>query len=116
MTTPDELLRLAERVEQGSQDPNIERSIDTLVVSESSPDDIPSWLRQQPRYLTSLDAVEALRERLLPGSFLIVQHETPTQWRVALHMEDVRWEQVTAPTEARARLAALLRAVAGKEA
>lgn len=88
MTTADELLRLAERVEQGSgEDMHLRTDIWKALPREH-------WLDRD--ILTSLDAVEALRLRLLPGSFLIVQHETPTQWRVALHVEGVRWEQVTA--------------------
>lgn len=107
MTTPDELLRLAERVEQGSG-----FDIDSDVC-EVFPDVYGYCVVE---LTTSIDDVEALRERLLPGS-LISSSNTKGDWivnvwaSIALGLRSGR-----AKTEPRGRLAALLRAVAAKEA
>lgn len=108
MTTPDELLRLAERVEQGSGENTPLR----MHISRRLHINIG-------QAFTSLDAVEALRLRLLPESFADSEQTTHRWWAtVQLEygaMDEDTWS-ASAPTEARARLAALLRAVAGKEA
>lgn len=107
MTNPDELLRLAERVEQGSGDDfRIRNSLVKLLALEGD----------ERTVLTSLDAVEALRQRLLPESAVFVEvFDNGSKW-CGLRIGDDDSNEASAPTEARARLAALLRAVAGKEA
>lgn len=108
MTNPDELLRLAERVEQGSGEDD--KLASDIFYALGKP--------QTTRYLTSLDAVETLRQRLLPGSAAACV-ERPDIWQATVwltHYVIAPYFSGDAPTEARARLAALLRAVAGKEA
>lgn len=103
MTNPDELLRLAERVEQGSG-----FDIDSDVC-EVFPDVYGYCVVE---LTTSIDAVEALRERLLPGSgYIELTGCSKAGWTCCVN----GW-MARASTEPRARLAALLRAVAGKEA
>lgn len=115
MTTPDELLRLAERVEQGSGYDQALRNdlIKALGVT----------IHMGP-ILASIDAVEALRLRLLPGSTPEGGQRADGSWFAYCTVPSAKkyegeriWTTrgAKAPTEPRSRLAALLRAVAGKE-
>lgn len=108
MTTPDELLRLAERVEQGSGvDDRLRRDLVAAL-------DIA--FADGREVLTSLDAVEALRLRLLPMKHELTSRLVDGTWTAIISVPGYRANYGDASTEARARLAALLRAVAGKEA
>lgn len=115
MTNPDELRRLAERVEAGSG-----FDIDSDVC-EAFPDVYGYCVVE---LTTSIDDVEALREMTLPKTELLVVQHTSRKCFDAILQDLTPIEgddevlpayKGTAPTEARARLAALLRAVAGKE-
>lgn len=113
VTNPDELLRLAERVEQGSGT-DFRLSCDlakaTSVYEVGDP-------------LISLDAVEVIRATLLPGWMIEVKQYSDGYYADLFDPENFEPDTVghkpvcgEAPTEARARLAALLRAVAAMEA
>ncbi|MGO4337843.1 hypothetical protein AB4037_23280 [Labrys sp. KB_33_2] len=109
MTNPDELLRLAERVEAGSGN---DRTLDGDISEVFNPDGWkPQFIRGQAwMYSSSIDAVDRLRLRLLPGS----QYTISTTNNCAAHVwldhlteYDHAGHAETAP---RAFLAALLRA------
>lgn len=107
--TSTTLLDLAQRVEAGS---GADTQIDHEIRSSRELDFPPKpW-----NYTSSIDATEALRARLLPGSVLgsILQNEG-WQATVWLHAGVVTpYFGGDAPTEPRARLAAILRAYAGR--
>jgi hypothetical protein len=65
--------------------------------------------------IISIDAVEALRSRLLPG-YLISASQFETTWEAAIATDGWGGTVYTgdASTEARARLAAVLRAIGGQ--
>lgn len=136
MTTPDELLRLAERVEivhGGDRHMDTEICIALQYTGSGVPavsvepsvlghgyiaGHFPNGLHsvETPPLTSSLDAVEALRQRLLPGSSVFVEvFDNGSKW-CGLRIGDDDSNEASASTEARARLAALLRAVAAKEA
>ena len=106
MTTPDELLRLAERVEQGSgQDRELAFAVWKGIGGAVE------------FILTSIDAVEERRLRMLPRSSVNMSGYEAFSAGVILRPLD-RNSPIfdgNAGSESRARLAALLRAVAGKE-
>lgn len=115
---PTTLDALAERVEAGEEG----REMDAVVIRTAI-----GWHRVEPRVraapnLTgSLDAIEAARERLLPGSTIrrVIADTSCTKpryrWACAIAEPVKGWEYLGfGPTERHARLAALLRAVAAK--
>lgn len=109
MASKSELLALAERVEAGTgRDVPLHSDIANAVWP--APD--------TGHFLTSVDAVEALRERLLPEMWICITAPTSAvgKWDSCigppeLHSEDM-WYGL-AKDEPRCRLAALLRAYAG---
>ena len=113
MSAKAELLGLAEKVEAGNGPDFMLR----VEVFKALPHE--HWLDMD--IITSIDATEALRERLLPGLFISVDQderlyrayfERRVYDREEIRLLDPAWSG-EAPTEARARLAALLRAHAG---
>lgn len=104
MTTPDELLRLAERVEQGSG------SDGYLLMAVLDAVNASDFYRD---VLTSLDAVEALRQRMISECEIVSRRPTAhwPGWQCDMTVGGPVFNG-EAPTEARARLAALLRAYA----
>ncbi|MGJ4855532.1 hypothetical protein ACN6KF_003003 [Labrys sp. La1] len=137
--TRTDLLDLAERVEAGSgADDNLDRDVALATGLVEVPHPFPDpdriyseYRRRNPdgshstgsfyvminRVSSSLDAVEALRERLLPGSVITVK--AVTDYVTCSVSYAGRWSSIparraegAAPTEPRARLAALLRAYA----
>lgn len=105
MTRPD-LNDLAERVEQGSGNQIAYEIALSFGLA-------PKWWSD---ILASIEAVERLRTKLLPGSQVsILQDETITpKWCCRIQEGGVNYCG-NAGTEPRARLAAILRALAAKE-
>lgn len=103
--TRTDLLAMAERVEQGSG-LDVWLWLSIARATEPTP--------ERANLLTSLDAVEALRERLLPGSRVEIIQDAEGRWGAAVRRDlvDPCHGESLASEEPRARLAALLRACA----
>jgi hypothetical protein len=139
MTTPAEYLALADRVEAGESGPAIDAEI-AIVAGDNDHEKLfvdrgllyfhdpirrirCRW-QAQP-VTTSLDASDALRQRLLPGWFVDdireARLEVDPSWRWAVTLRNMTKPpevlQVIgrAPTEPAARTAAILRALAATQ-
>lgn len=101
-----DLRALADRVEEGAG-PDSVLNADVRAALDYPP---KPW-----NYTSSLDAVEALRREKLPESRImdVWQHDSG-MWEVEMWMPTTGCDEpAEAKTEPRARLAALLRAIAG---
>lgn len=103
MTTKAEILSLAERVEAGSGSDLILRA----EVFKALPRE--HWLDMD--ITISIDAVETLRERLLPGMLITIAHDG-TKWFAQIRSTQRFYFDGVSASEPRARLAAVLRAYA----
>lgn len=104
MASKSELLALADRVESGSgRDAPLSYAIAKAIEPVGDPPDL----------LTSVDATEALREKLLPATEIVVSCDISTSdWRATIWTDNAFFISL-AKSEPRARLAAILRALAG---
>jgi hypothetical protein len=102
MSKKAELLALAERVE-ASRAYDLQLSIDLVRLKIEG---------LAGNALDSIDAVEALRETLLPGSAAFVEVIPHRPCWCGIRIGDNDENEAYAPNEARARLAAVLRAYA----
>lgn len=123
---PTTLRALADRVERGAQTTELNEAVALatgwrLVAQPNgipdmwgAPDGVHFW-RTPPRILSSLDAIEALRERELPG-YAVGSHTWNDGFVCRLFRpgRDASLTSVFAPTRCAAELAALLRAIAAK--